>query len=106
MAHHKITRSAAASAAAAFAALAVALPATAKTAPEPEPNPGTIPSVILATPASAPDTGIQVYQVGAGLLAGAGIGAAPVAAGRNRRQAHMPGTALAQDGRPHAAARQ
>ena len=93
MPQHKITRTAAASAAAAFAALAVALPATAKTAPEPEPNPGTIPSVILATPASAPDTGIQVYQVGAGLLAGAGIGAAAVAAGRNRRQAHMPGTA-------------
>jgi hypothetical protein len=49
--------------------------------------------VILATPASAPDTGIQVFQVGAGLLAGAGIGAAAVAAGRNRRQAHLPGTA-------------
>jgi hypothetical protein len=45
--------------------------------------------VVLPAPTSVLDNGIQVIQVGTGLLVGAGIGAAAVAAGRRRRQAHL-----------------
>jgi len=61
--------------------------------PDPDSNPGGTSSVVLGPPASDPNSGLQIIQVGAGLLAGAGIGAAAVVAGRSRRQAHRPGTA-------------
>jgi hypothetical protein len=84
-----VTRVGAAGAAAGIAAIFLALPANAQRPAEPEANTGPAPSVVLPAPTSVPDNGIQVIQVGTGLLVGAGIGAAAVAAGRRRRQAHL-----------------
>jgi hypothetical protein len=88
-----VTRTGAAGAAAAIAALALALPANAQRPPEPEPYSVPAPSVVPTQPTSAPDSGLQVIQVGTGLLIGAAIGAAAVATGRSRRQTHAPGPA-------------
>src|SRR4029450_12190946 len=76
MTHKMITRTGAAGAAAAIAALSLALPANAQRHPEPEPNTGPAPSIVVGAPTSVPDGGLQIIQVGAGLLAGIGIGAA------------------------------
>jgi hypothetical protein len=93
MTRHIVTRVLAATAATAIASLALALPASAMRPPEPGPDSGGVPSVVLAPSASADDGGLQLIQVGAGLLAGAGIGAAASTAMRSRRQAHLPRTA-------------
>lgn len=73
-----------------IAALSLALPANAQRPPEPGTGPAAS-AVVLATPAITGD-GLQVGQVGAGLLAGIGIGGAAVAASRTRRTARQPRT--------------
>ncbi len=88
-----LTRAGSASAVAALAALSLALPAHAQRPPEPEPGYGAAPSMVLAAPVTVPESGLQIIQVGAGLLAGVGLGAAAVAARRNRRPARLPRTA-------------
>lgn len=100
MTHHlactpaTLTRAGSAVAVAAIAALTLALPANAQRPPEPDPGLAPAASaVVLATPAALPDGGIQILQVGAGLLAGVGIGAAAVAAARNRRAVQHPSAA-------------
>ena len=88
-----LTRAASAGAIAGLAALLLAQPANAQRPPDPEPGFGPGPTVVLAAPAPVAEDGLQIIQIGAGLLAGVAIGATAVAAGRNRRQAHQPRTA-------------
>lgn len=93
--HHKaaivaLTRAGSAGAITAVAALTMALPASAQTPPEPQPGVAPAGTVVLSTPVPLPDSGLQVIQIGAGLLAGIGLGAAGVTARRNRRSVHVP----------------
>ncbi len=88
-----LTRAGSAGAVTALAALSLALPANAQRPPEPETGFGPATSVVLTVPASVPDGGLQIIQIGAGLLAGLGLGAAAVAARRSQRPAHLPHTA-------------
>ena len=88
-----LTRTGSAGALAAIAALALALPAGAQRPPEPQSDAGPAASVVVAAPATSPDGGLQLLQVGAGLLGGLGIGAAAATARHNRRRAPLPSTA-------------
>lgn len=48
--------------------------------------------VVMTAPAAVPDGGLEIIQIGAGLLTGVGLGAAAVAARRTRQPALLPRT--------------